>query len=209
MKEQSITFPSGTLALEGMIARVRSDVQRGAVVCHPHPLYGGSMYNNVVESTLQAMWELGWTTLRFNFRGVGRSQGEYAAGSGEADDAAAALRFLAAESGLEMAQLVLAGYSFGAVAAAKAAIRLPALGALLLIALPLGMADENILKQSKSRLLLVAGDRDSYCSPDRLRALAATIGNQVQLQIIKGADHFFAGYESDLTIALETMLRTV
>ncbi len=207
MREQQITFSSGGLVLEGMIARVGAGAQRGAVVCHPHPLYGGSMFNNVVEATLQAMWQLGWTTLRFNFRGVGQSQGEYSGGSGEADDAAAALQFLSAESSLELEQLMLAGYSFGAVAALKAAGRLSALGGLLLIALPLGMTDEDTVKQIPTSVLLASGDRDSYCSPERLRNLAGAIGNRAQLRIIEGADHFFGGYEAALTRALEAMLR--
>src|SRR5215469_10778097 len=97
MKEERTSFSSGDLTLEGMIARPDSTVEHGAVVCHPHPLYGGSMFNNVVEAVLQAMWRLGWGTLRFNFRGVGRSEGAHGAGSGEADDAVAAVNFLASE----------------------------------------------------------------------------------------------------------------
>src|SRR6516162_8179534 len=126
MKEEQITFSSGELMLEAMIARPgTSTVKRGAVVCHPHPLYGGSMYNNVVEAALEAMWRMGWATLRFNFRGVGESEGEHSGGSGEADDAAAATRFLATELGLKPGDIVLAGYSFGAMAAMKAASAFP------------------------------------------------------------------------------------
>src|SRR6185437_5650622 len=117
-KEQHVTFPSGALTLEGLFAQ--SDglkPVRGAVVCHPHPLYGGSMYNNVVDAVLAAMWKKEWATLRFNFRGVGESEGEHGGGAGEADDAAAAIDFLAGQSGVQRAGAVLAGYSFGSVAA--------------------------------------------------------------------------------------------
>ena len=125
MKEEPIIFSSGELTLEGMIANPASVVERGAVVCHPHPLYGGSMYNNVVEAALEAMWRLRWATLRFNFRGVGESEGEHGGGRGEAEDAAAAVRFIARElTGSGSPKIVLAGYSFGAMAAMNAAARL-------------------------------------------------------------------------------------
>ena len=76
MNEEHVSFRSGDLTLEGLFAKPEDAGQvRGAVICHPHPLYGGSMYNNAVDAALAAMWELGWATLRFNFRGVGASEG--------------------------------------------------------------------------------------------------------------------------------------
>lgn len=210
MKEEQITFSSGELTLEAMIARPgTSTVERGAVVCHPHPLYGGSMYNNVVEAALEAMWRLGWATLRFNFRGVGQSEGEHSGGSGEADDAAAAVRFMAHELSISPQNVVLAGYSFGAMAALKAASRLTDLGALMLIALPIRMADADTLKQFNGPLVLAAGDHDNYCPPAQLQAIHQTLGSRAQLKIINGADHFFGGYEAELADALEDMLRSI
>ena len=83
MKEESVTFPCGDLRLEGLLAKPdASRAARAAVVCHPHPLYGGSMHNNVVEAVLEALWKLGFATLRFNFRGVGASDGEHSGGVG-------------------------------------------------------------------------------------------------------------------------------
>jgi alpha/beta superfamily hydrolase len=210
MKEERITFPSGELTLEGMIARPgTSSVDRGAVVCHPHPLYGGSMYNNVVEAVLDAMWRLGWATLRFNFRGVGESEGEHSGGTGEADDAAAAVGFMAGELAVSMPKIVLAGYSFGAMAAMKASSRLTDLGALTLIALPLRIAPADALIQLKAPLVLGAGDRDDYCPSAQLQAIHQALGSRAQLKIISGADHFFGGYEAELADALETMLRAI
>ncbi|HJU27809.1 MAG TPA: hypothetical protein VJ718_01485, partial [Candidatus Binataceae bacterium] len=116
MKERQVTFASGDLKLEGLLAIPEdSRPARAGVVCHPHPLYGGSMYNNVVDAVLEAMWKLGWATLRFNFRGVGQSEGEHGGGAGEADDATAAVKFLGEQTGLTVSNLVLAGYSFGAM----------------------------------------------------------------------------------------------
>src|SRR5260370_37728109 len=95
MKEVPISFRSGELTLEGLIANPGGDAP-AAVVCHPHPMYGGSMFNNVVEAILGALWELGYATLRFKFRGVGWSEGESGGGRGEADDACAAMAVLLA-----------------------------------------------------------------------------------------------------------------
>jgi uncharacterized protein len=209
MKEELITFASGELTLEGMIAKPTSTVQRGTVICHPHPLYGGSMYNNVVEAALEAMWRLGWATLRFNFRGVGRSEGEHGGGSGEADDAAAAVRYLAEELTLSPQQIVLAGYSFGAMAALNAASKLTDLGALMLIALPLRMSQVDGLKQLNIPVVLAAGDRDNHCPSAQLQALEQELGSRAQLKIINGADHFFGGYEAELADALVGMLQKI
>jgi uncharacterized protein len=210
MKEEQITFSSGELTLEAVIARPAiSTVERGAVICHPHPLYGGSMYNNVVEATLEAMWRLGWATLRFNFRGVGQSSGEHSGGSGEADDAAAAVGFMARELALSPQKIVLAGYSFGAMAALNAASKLTDLGALVLIALPLRMAEADTLKQFNASLVFAAGDRDNYCPPAQLQAIHQALGSRAQLKIIRGADHFFGGYEAELADALEGMLKSI
>jgi uncharacterized protein len=209
MKEQQITFSSGELTLEGLIARPASKAERGAVVCHPHPLYGGAMYNNVVEAALEAMWRLGWATLRFNFRGVGESEGEHSGGIGEADDAVAAVWFLADDLALSAQRIVLAGYSFGAMAAMSAMPKLSDLGGLVLIALPLRMRETNTLQQFNAPVILVAGDRDNYCPPAQLQALHQTLGSSAQLKIITGADHFFGGYEAELAGALEVMLKKI
>src|SRR6202162_6530124 len=121
MKEQHVNFPSGALTLEGLMAKPdRLEPVRGAVVCHPHPLYGGSMYNNVVDAVLAAMWKREWATLRFNFRGVGESEGEHGGGAGEAEDAAAAIAFITSQSGVQREGAVLAGYSFGSVSGVNA-----------------------------------------------------------------------------------------
>jgi alpha/beta superfamily hydrolase len=210
MQEVQISFFTGELRLEGMIARPGiSTVERGAVVCHPHPLYGGSMYNNVVEAALEAMWRLGWATLRFNFRGVGRSEGEHGGGTGETDDAAAAVRFLAGELAIGPQKILLAGYSFGAMAALNAASKLTDLGALMLIALPLRMVEADVLKQFNAPLVLAAGDHDNYCPPAQLQAIHQALGSRAQLKIIRGADHFFGGYEAELADAVESMLRSI
>jgi uncharacterized protein len=208
MNEERVTFESGLLKLEGMLAKPDGSVRAG-VVCHPHPLYGGSMYNNVVDAALQAIWELGWASLRFNFRGVGESEGKHSGGAGEAMDAAAAVKFATSQAGVRPDGAVLVGYSFGAVAAMTAAPEIKDLGALVLVALPIRMADAAVLKKFGGPIVLAAGDNDSYCPADSLETIHKELGACSQLKIIEGADHFFGGYEQELAEALAAMLKSV
>jgi alpha/beta superfamily hydrolase len=210
MKEQHVTFPSGSLTLEGLLAKPDGIAQaRGGVVCHPHPLYGGSMYNNVVDAVLAAMWKKDWATLRFNFRGVGESEGEHGGGVGEAEDAAAAIAFLESQPGVRKDGPILSGYSFGSIAAMTAAPKIRDLGALVLVALPLKMADARALKDFAGPIILAAGDSDMYCPVPQLEALHQELGDRSQLRIIQGADHFFGGCEVELADAIESMLAVI
>lgn len=210
MKEQRVTFESGALTLEGLLAKPEGLKQvRGAVVCHPHPLYGGSMYNNVVDAVLAAMWKKEWATLRFNFRGVGDSEGEHDGGAGEAGDAAAAVAFLTAQPGVRSDGAVLAGYSFGSIAAMTAAPGIKTLGGLVLVALPIKMADTRALGNFAGPIALAAGDNDRYCPAAQLEALSRELGTRAQLRIVAGADHFFGGFEVELADAIEAMLAAI
>lgn len=203
MKEERVTFKSGDLTLEGMVAYPGSaGPHRAAVVCHPHPFYGGTMYNNVVGAALEALHAHGFATLRFNFRGVGRSEGEFDNGHGESDDAAAAVRFLSAQERVRGGGVVLAGYSFGAMIAVRAAASLEEVGAIVAVALPLGMIEADALGAITKPIVLLAGDQDSYCPANHLAALAERLGASAQLKLIAGADHFFAGYEHEIVAAL-------
>ncbi len=203
MKEESVNISSGELKLEGLMARPAGS-SRAAVVCHPHPLYGGSMHNNVVEAILEALWKLGYTTLRFNFRGVGASEGEHSGGVGEADDAKAAMRFLLTQPAIASDATIMAGYSFGAAVAMRAGAELSEVATIAAIALPIGMSDFSSVAQSGKKIVLAAGDRDNYCPKPGITELAESSG--AKLKIIEGADHFFGGYENALTEALTEML---
>jgi uncharacterized protein len=204
MTEQQITFKSGELTLEGLLASPGGSA-RAAVVCHPHPMYGGSMYNNVVEAVLAAMWRLGYATLRFNFRGVGESEGEHDGGIGEVDDARAALKFLAAQTGVGASDAVMAGYSFGASVAMRAGIDDGAVGRIVAVALPIAMMPIESIASSKA-VLLVSGDRDSYSPIPKLQDFVEKLGATAKLEVITGADHFFGGYEDRLSEAIQNAL---
>jgi alpha/beta superfamily hydrolase len=205
MQEESVNIPSGQLKLEGLIAKPTGVASaRGAVVCHPHPLYGGSMHNNVVEAILAALWKRDFATLRFNFRGVGASEGEHSGGLGEADDAKAALQFLLSQAGVAKDAAVMAGYSFGAAIAMRVGAELENVATIAAVALPVGMSDFSFTAKSGKKIVLIAGDRDSYCPRPAITKLAENCG--AQLRIVEGADHFFAGFDGALTIELTELL---
>src|SRR5713101_4343610 len=190
MDEKQVTFRSGDLTLEGLLANPGGDAP-AAVVCHPHPMYGGSMFNNVVDAILSALWQLGYSTLRFNFRGVGASEGEHDGGRGVREDGA-----------------VMAGYSFGAMVAVAAGYEHADVSRIVAVALPLAMTQAQVPDGASKPLLLVSGDHDSYSPVAGLTTLRERIGESAQLDIIKGADHFFGGNEAELSRVIATSLRS-
>jgi len=204
MQERKVTFRSEDLTLEGLLAMPDKPAGAG-VVCHPHPQYGGSMYNNVVEAILEALWGLDYATLRFNFRGVGMSEGAFAGGVGEAADAVAALKFLAARQPVA-GSMLLAGYSFGAAVGLRAGLDLAEVGTLIAVAPAIGMADLSFVVGTEKRVILVAGDRDPYCPVAQIRSLHKQLTGPSAIKLIAGADHFFAGYEAELTHAIRDAL---
>ena len=204
MEEIQVSFRSGDLRLEGLLANPGGNAP-AAVVCHPHPAYGGSMFNNVVDAILAAMWQAGYATLRFNFRGVGAS-GQHDGGPGEVDDAVAAMAFVLAQPGVRKEGAVMAGYSFGAMVAVSAGYLRPEIARIVAVALPLAMADARIPDGASKPVLLVSGDRDSYSPVAGLKALKSRIGGSARLEIIAGADHFFGGHEAELSRAVAAAL---
>jgi hypothetical protein len=204
MKEEAVVIPSGQLKLEGLLAKPTATATApGAVVCHPHPLYGGSMHNNVIEAILEGLWRLGYATIRFNFRSVGASEGEHSGGVGEADDAKAAMRFLLAQQGVAKDHAIMAGYSFGAAVAMRAGAEMNEVETIAAVALPVGMGDFSHPTSNK-KIVLIAGDRDGYCPKPRITELTQSCG--ARLRMVDGADHFFGGYEDTLTDALVELL---
>ncbi|HVA82300.1 MAG TPA: alpha/beta family hydrolase [Candidatus Binataceae bacterium] len=203
MNESAVTFRSGELTLAGRLARPDgAGAFPGAVICHPHPMYGGSMENNVVEAIVSAMWRCGYATLRFNFRGVGASEGEYDGGAGEADDARAAVEFLCRQEAVARAAIALAGYSFGAGIAMRAGLADLRVARVIAVALPVAAMDSGGDAQATKPVLLVSGDRDSYSPIATLEQTARTLGAAATLKVIAGADHFFGGCEAALDDAI-------
>jgi hypothetical protein len=199
-KEERIIFSSGDLSLEGLLSRGESD--RGVVISHPHPLYGGEMRNQVVGIIREVLAGKGWTTLRFNFRGVGRSQGEYGEGVGEQEDLRAAVRYLK-ELGIK--EIFLAGYSFGAWVNARAALDDPDVKGSILVAPPQAMMDFSFLKDDSKTRLVIAGERDAYGPVEEIMKIVGKMNPSPPVIVISGADHFFNGSTADLVRVLEAM----
>jgi len=184
----TIHVPDGP-TLEARLAAVPGP-KGGFAVCHPHPLHGGEMDNPVVIRAAEVAQAAGYATLRFNFRGVGTSEGVHDKGRGEQDDVKAAIATLAAHLPPGSPVGVM-GYSFGAAMAARATRPDAAHAPLALIAPPLGMYDLDFLQAGPGRMLLVAGTEDSYCPAEALDRLAGLTG--AEKRVIDGANHFFFG----------------
>jgi hypothetical protein len=179
-EERRVSIESDGISLEGLVREGDSDVV--AVVLHPHPQYGGDMFNHVVATLCEAFAGQGAATLRFNFRGTGGSGGSHDGGRGEVDDAAAACMF--ARSVRPSAHLVLAGYSFGALVAANAA-RIVRPNALVLVSPPLEMAPPHAIDHSLP-VLLITGERDRIAPASAIKKLA---GESRTAVVVPDADH--------------------
>ena len=198
----TVSIPGKDVTLEGRF--LPGTAGPGVVITHPHPLFGGSMNNNVVWTAERAFVSKGFATLCFNLRGVGRSTGSYGNGEAETADVAAALDFLRARC---PGPHYLVGYSFGAFVAGRALLQgLPVQGAVF-ISPPLAFMDLSWLHRVPGLKLVVAGDRDEICPlADLRRRLAAeneTSGVMPEIVVIPDTDHFFGGREDKLFQVLQ------
>ncbi len=200
-REQAVRFPSGgaqPVELEGMLHLPGSDRHPAAIVCHPHPLYGGTMDNGVVVAIAQALAARGVAALRFNFRGMGRSQGRFDGGAGETDDARGALAFLRAQRGVDPQRLYVVGYSFGAWVGLRCAGDAEIAGVVAVAPPLLVFPHEGLLRDFTGHRCFIVADNDQFCSVERLRAFVTTLPPSVEMKIIHGADHFLWGHERDV-----------
>jgi hypothetical protein len=190
-----LNIPSSAGSLEAWLERPANPSGIAAVLCHPHPLYGGSMHDGVLDCLARALLAADVTCLRFNFRGVGASDGTYAGGDGEVEDLLAAIAWLEASD--TPRELWLGGYSFGAYVAWESLARGATPARVLLVAPPVGrMAFTHRLPGCPVDVF--AGDRDEFVDQ---QALAGWAG--VRTHLIAGADHFFTGAWDDLARRIE------
>ena len=199
---QPVTFDSGGLALEGCLHLPEHPSSAAVAVCHPHPLYGGDMDDSVVVALCRALAAAGVAALRFNFRGVGGSQGSHSGGAGEREDALVALEFLESRG---YGRLALAGYSFGATVALAAASD-PRVRAVAGVSLPVGFARPGPPANAVP-VLLVTGARDDIAPADGVRSFARQVGERCRVEVIEGADHFWSGHEARLVEVVVGFLR--
>ena len=196
---QLVRLQSGDgLSLEGRLTA--GDRDRGVVLCHPHPLYGGSMLTPVILTVEAAFHEAGFTTLAFNFRGVGGSEGTHGEGRTEVADVAGALAYLRAALGAEPRCVAVAGYSFGSHVGGRAAAADPGVGLYLGVAPVVARYDYGFLAGVRGRVALIAGARDEYSDAARLEALATSLPTRPWLRVLP-TDHFFADVLDDLAAA--------
>ncbi|MBI5119131.1 alpha/beta fold hydrolase [Candidatus Poribacteria bacterium] len=206
MAEQSVFFKSGDLKLHGMFSPVpEGKPHSAAIICHPHPIYGGTMDNNVVMAVARALQETGHATLRFNFRGVERSEGRHAGGIGEIEDVRAAIKFVQEKTGNGESPIVLAGYSFGSWVVSNALAGDSSVSHVILVGPPTSMFDFAALvkgKEERARHIIV-GERDQFCDRDNLQSIFEQLPEPKTMRVIPRADHFFFGRESMLIEAVK------
>ncbi len=172
-----------------------------AVVCHPHPLFGGTMHNKVVFQAAKALHARGASVLRFNFRGVGQSEGEHDRGHGEQSDVRAALDYLATE--FPARAVLLVGFSFGSSVGLRVGCEDERVKRLIGLGLPVDNIDMSFLRACTKPKLIIQGGNDQFGSRPSLEALFATLPEPKQLAIIEGADHFFAGQLEKVAAAID------
>jgi alpha/beta superfamily hydrolase len=203
--EQQIEFPGPAGLLEGRLGN-ESAAKNGAVIAlHPHPLYGGSMHNNVAEAIVRAGQSSGLLTLRFNFRGVGRSEGDYSDGTGEEDDVGAALDFL--DQSFDIGTKIIAGYSFGA-AVALAYCHRPEHRAddLLLVSPPPFLLPKGLSLEASVVRKIIVGEQDEIAPPQEIKARVSAKRVKELVEIMPGADHSFWGREKELEDRLKQVM---
>ena len=210
MKKTRVSFSSGGLFLEGILA-----IPEGAgpfpavIVCHPHPLYGGSMDNNVVCSLSETLTRASLASFKFNFRGVGGSQGEFGQGIGEREDVEAAIAFIITVKEVDSKRIGLAGYSAGAGFALPIGFNDDRIRALAAVSPPLPMFDFDFLKGCPKPKLFISGSRDELIPIDEFLEFCQNLPEPKECESIEGADHFWWGYESSLAAKVTTFFTKV
>jgi alpha/beta superfamily hydrolase len=174
--------------------------ERVGVVCHPHPLYGGTMTNKVAHILARTFAGLGAHAIRFNFRGVGASSGEYAEGIGETDDALAVAEW--ATKRWPGAELWLAGFSFGGAVAIRASVARSEVARLVTVAPAIDRVSVDSSRLPCCPWLLVQGNRDDLVDPARIKTWATGLERPPAIAWLEGADHFFHGRLNDVRDAI-------
>jgi alpha/beta superfamily hydrolase len=205
VRDTQVRFQAGELMLEGLLGGPK-DAKAGVVICHPHPLHGANMRNFVVRAVAKALQARGFATLRFNFRGVGQSEGTYDEGRGEVNDALGALAYLASclPSGTPLG---LCGYSFGGMVSFRAAAAGANIAALAGIA-PVIDPPEVLTRFERPKFIII-GTADDLVDPRDVRHLVETaMPDPKEFRLLEGADHFFGGRESEVGEAVAEFFTT-
>ena len=190
--------------LEAILWRPPAPALLAALVCHPHPLFGGTMHNKVVYQAAKSLDSLGLPVLRFNFRGAGLSAGTHDRGGGEQEDVKAALDFLAAEfPGLP---LLLSGFSFGSWVGLRVGCVDPRVQELIGIGTPVNSSDFSYLRNCERPKLFVHGANDEHGDVVKLEQLVESLPGDNRLVVVPNAEHFFVGKLDQVDAAIRGWL---
>ena len=209
MPEVNISGPSGRL--EGRFHPQKNEDAPVAIILHPHPKFGGTMNNKVVYNLHYCFFNLGFTCLRFNFRGVGKSEGEFDDGLGELADAASALDFLQSNTPNSNGCWVI-GFSFGSWIGMQLLMRRPEISGFISVSPPANTYDFSFLAPCPSSGLIINGSLDRLVPPSDIKSLSDRLKLQKGIQVahreIEGADHFFTNFEGEMINAVNEYLST-
>jgi hypothetical protein len=194
--------------LEALLNAGKPEARYSALVCHPHPLFGGTMHNKVVYNAMKALNGFGFPVLRFNFRGADLSEGTHDYGQGERDDVQSALDWLKAEF---QKPVIFAGFSFGAAVGLRAACPDPNVEALISLGTPVAAEGRSytyeFLHDCKKPKLFVSGDRDQFGPAEKLYEVTAQAAEPKRFVLVHNADHFFGGQLEAMRSAIEFWIR--
>lgn len=204
-----VIFPGPEGRLDGRYQRGPGENPPIAIILHPHPRFGGSMNNKVVFQAYETFVKRGFSVLRFNFRGVGRSQGEFDEGIGELSDAASALDWLQQQNP-NARQCWVTGFSFGAWIGMQLLMRRPEISGFISIAPPANLYDFTFLAPCPSSGLFISGTEDKVVPPADVAALAERLTAQKDITIdhtlVEGANHFFEANIDDVKAEMNAYL---
>lgn len=200
--EETVYIPADHGQLEGQYKAI--DKNKVVIITHPHPLYGGDMYNSVVHTMTRTFQQLACSTLRFNFRGVGKSSGKYDDGIGEQDDIKSAINFLRDKG---YSRCVLAGYSFGSWVIYNLAASNAEKFDMVFVSPPVDFINFENSQALESLKMVLVGSRDEFASLASIERIVPKWNPGAHLEIIEGADHFYSGYLEQIENALTNVFQ--
>jgi len=200
---KTLFLPGPAGKLEALLNEGQPDATHAALVCHPHPLFGGTMHNKVVFHAMKTLHSFGFPVLRFNFRGAGLSEGQHDHGRGEVEDVRAALNWLDSEFHLP---ILFCGFSFGAATGLRASCADDRVAGLISLGTPVAVEGRaytyQFLQSCTKPKLFVSGANDQYSPQTNLRGLYEMVPGPKELVFVEGADHFFEGHLATLQQAI-------
>ena len=210
MREERVLIPCQGRQLEGLLNRQEAlSHEKAILLCHPHPQYGGDMHNGVISAGVEAAAQSGFPTLRFNFRGVGRSEGVHDQGVGETEDVRGAVAYLFGKLRGDQSSIILVGYSFGAWVGLPVAVEDERVNGMVAIAPPVELYNFDFLKKSRKKKFLLSGSRDDFCPMPSLHVLYEALEEPKSLLIVPEANHFFVSHLSSLRQSLKEIFQTI